>query len=435
LKSVITYLLILILFSCGENRNDNTSTPDSTKVKEPVPTAAQLDSIEAHKISKTVDTFPTINYKLIKIKDKKHHREIIDQWGWRQKSKAKRKAFLTLNRKETRYIRIGDTVIVPDTAFYDMKYFSVFPHYFHKARDIDKLIVISNPQQAYACYEKGHLVRFAACNTGKERTPTYPGRYALVWRDRLRKSSLDSTWILPFTFNFHKQAGNAFHQFTMPGYAASHSCVRQFLSDAEWLYNWGRGVRFDSTRKQIPLSGTPVIILDMPDYDRKRGGPWFDLATNKEGIIKLDFKPMEVEEALIPMSQIPKVSRWSLRNRERYLTAEETLRARGIIREHVKLIETRDFNKERREKRRKAHLDSIAKAKIQDEKDKTNMNLIKDNLEKLNSKNQNINDTEVKENSQIEINNSTKKLIDTTKSLKNNKNNNLDSTKKKSNNK
>ena len=384
-----------MIISCGENlpNEDLAKIKQDSLNNEPELSPFQLDSIEEVKIHTKIDTFPTINYKLIKIKNKKHHSEIIREWGWKQKSKAKRKAFLTLNRKETRYMRIGDTVIVPDTAFYDMKYFSVFPQYFHKAKNIKKLLIVSNPQQAYACYENGFLVRFAACNTGKERTPTYPGRYALVWRDRLRKSSLDSTWILPFTYNFHKHAGNAFHQFAMPGFAASHSCVRQFLSDAEWLYNWGNGVRLDSNRKQLPFSGTPVIILGMPDYDRKKGGPWFDLQSNKDGIIKLDFDPMKVEEALIPISQIPKVSRWSLKNRERYETAEDTLRARGIIREHIKLIKTRDFNKERREKKEKAYKDSIEKAKLQLEKDKIDMDLIKENLEFLNKRDSTKSDT------------------------------------------
>jgi lipoprotein-anchoring transpeptidase ErfK/SrfK len=123
--------------------------------------------------------------------------------------------------------------------------------------------------QSYACYEYGKLVRFAAANTGKERTPTFPGRYSMVWKQRLRISSLDETWEMPFTFNIHNEAGSAFHQFAMPGRPVSHSCIRQFLDDAEWLYNWGDKAIRDSTG-WIPHSGTTVIIIDYFDFNRKR---------------------------------------------------------------------------------------------------------------------------------------------------------------------
>lgn len=226
--------------------------------------------------------------------------------------------------------------------------------------------MVSNVYQAYACYENGILVRFAAANTGKESTPTYPGRYSLVWRQRLRISSLDSTWELPFTFNFHQYAGNAFHQFEMPGRPVSHSCVRQFMDDAEWLYKWGKRAKLDTNKRFITNSGTPVIMLGMFDYDRKRGGVWIDETSNKKFPIELKGNPLEIEEALIPISQIPKTSRGVLPNRKRYLEAESILRERGIIREKVNLIPSVDFNKQRREK--KANKERNDKLKLEKEK-------------------------------------------------------------------
>ena len=59
---------------------------------------------------------------------------------------------------------------------------------------------------------------------------------------------------------------------------------------------------------------------------------------------------MEVEEALIPYSQIPKTSRGVLRNKQRYISAEDTLRARGIIREGVTIQASIDFNQQKKEK-------------------------------------------------------------------------------------
>lgn len=259
-----------------------------------------------------------------------------------------------LNRKDIQYVRMGDTLVLPDTVMEDLRAYSVFPQYWPEGDTIPKAVFISNTWQSYACYERGELVRYAACNSGEERKPTFPGRYAVNWRHPRRISSLDSTWILPFTVNFHLQAGSAFHQFDMPGRPVSHSCVRQFLSDAEWLYKWVRTARIDSTRRRyIPWSGTPVVILDVFDFRRKRGGPWLELTLNTPVGIKLPPDLYAVEEALIPISQIPREVRGGLTNRKRYVTADSILRTRGIIREGVTLKESVNFNKLRQERRLK----------------------------------------------------------------------------------
>lgn len=278
------------------------------------------------------------------------------------------RALTTLNRKDIQYFRIGDTVVLPDTVAEDLRAYSVFPTYYPGAREIPKIIVISNTWQSYACYEFGLLARFAAANTGEERKPTFPGRYAVTWKQRKRISSLDSTWILPFTVNIHQYAGSAMHQFDMPGRPVSHSCVRQFLSDAEWVYKWVNVAKIDSSRQFIPFTGTPVIIHGLFDFSRRRGGPWLELTSNKPQITDLPAKPMEVEQALIPISQIPKVVRGALPNRSRYNQAEEELRKRGWIRESVHLRESIDYNKLRREKKKaaaaKAKADSARRASI-----------------------------------------------------------------------
>jgi hypothetical protein len=186
------------------------------------------------------------------------------------------------------------------------------------------------------------------------------------WKQRLRLSSLDSSWRLPFTVNIHQYAGSAMHQFDMPGRPVSHSCVRQFLSDAEWVFNWVKVGKLDSSHRPIPYTGTPVIIHGLFDFTRKKGGPWLELTNNQPQIADLPEDPMAVESALIPMSQIPKVVRGALPNRERYASAEEVLRQRGWISEGVKLRESIDYNQIRRDKRKaqraRQKADSAAKA-------------------------------------------------------------------------
>lgn len=389
MKSKILYIFIFLFIVACNNEKKQEETPADIVVEPIISEEEQkvLDSLERVKLINSYDKYDKINYEMLVIEDRKHLKEVLSKYGFSKENRINNRVFITLNRKESRYLKVGDTIVVPDKIVDDNKAYSCFPHYYPEAKDLEKLIVVSNYYQSYACYEKGVLVRFAACNTGKERTPTFPGRYALVWKDKKRRSSLDSTWIMPFTYNFHRYAGNAFHQYDMPGYAASHSCIRQFLSDAEWLFNWGKGVKVVDN-KQVWLSGTPVIIVGVPDYSLRHSGPWSFLKNNKERPIVLDYDPMQVEEALIPFSQIPESIRNWIPQKERYKYAEDTLRKRGIISEDTELIVSVDFNKLRREKKKaeakKKKQDSLKNAILpQKENSKTDLELIKEKLKEL----------------------------------------------------
>jgi hypothetical protein len=357
---ILSSVALYAFFSTGCQRNGYSKVNDSTKVD----TVALRKQDSVKRITEIIksDTFPVIKYSKIQIKTNDQLRKILNKFSNDTTTFDKSRIIKTLNRKELRFIRVGDSIVVPDTAIRDIRTYSIFPVIYNEAWDIPKIIIVSNKYQSYACYEKGHLVRFAAANTGKETSQTYPGRYSLVWKARTKRSSIDSNWILPFVFNFHHEAGNAFHQFDMPGRPVSHSCIRQFMEDAKWLFYWGEGLKKDSSHNYIPMSGVPVIIIDNFDYSRKRFGPWLDLQTNKDTVISLPKNPLGVEEALIPIVQIPKESRGSLRNRSRYLYAEDTLRARGIIRPQVVLHESVNFNKLRRiQKAQKAKEEKLKK--------------------------------------------------------------------------
>lgn len=300
--------------------------------------------------------FPQIHYTRLHIKSRSMLDSIRKVFS-RSKPESEADPFrilITMNRKEYGYIRVGDTVIIPDSIVNDLRAYSVFPMKYPGAAKIPKIVMVSNKMQSYACYEYGRLIRFAACNTGTERKPTFPGRYAMNWKERLRISSLNDNWKLPYTWNFHYHAGNAFHQFTMPGRPVSHSCVRQFMTDAKWLFEWGDAAKLNSEGRVIEFTGTPVIIIDIFDFARPRYGPWLDLTSNRDGILELPSDPMAVEEALIPMSQVPTGARGGLPNRERYVTAEEVLRSRGIIRPEVRLSASINYNALRKAKEARA---------------------------------------------------------------------------------
>ncbi|MGQ9819535.1 MAG: L,D-transpeptidase [Candidatus Kapaibacteriales bacterium] len=286
----------------------------------------------------TLPAFPVIHYHIITFEKQSDLKKFINEHKRTKSNIVKYRVITTLNRKELRFFRTKQKIVVPDTYLADLRAYSVFPFYYPEARDIPKLIVVSNVFQAYACYEYGRLVRFAAANTGKRSTPTYPGRYSLNWREKLRRSSFNEDWVMPFTWNFHLLTGSAFHQFEMLGYPVSHMCIRQFREDAEWLFYWGEGATRDSKGAFVPFSGTPVLIIDYYDFE-KNIKKWLEVSSNKEKIDYLPAEPLKFDEALIPIVHIPPELRNIIPRKEkiRYLFAEDTLRFRGVIQRGTRL--------------------------------------------------------------------------------------------------
>lgn len=377
-RSFLLFLVLPVLasavVSCGKEppgsggpsgEGGASATDSAARRADSVHRADSAARVAQAKVSVPPGNFPEIKYRRLPLSTRGLLDSVRSRFGRAKGSNDAFRVITTLNRKEFGFIRLGDTVVVPDTIIGDLRAYSVFPARYPAADTLPKLILLSNKYQCYACYEYGHLVRFAACNTGTERKATFPGRYALNWKERLRISSLNENWKLPFTFNFHLHAGNAFHQFMMPGRPVSHSCVRQFMPDAEWLFGWGEGAKKDAEGRMMPLTGTPVIIIDFFDFSRPRGGPWLELASNRENVLDLPKAPMGVEEAWIPMSQVPGDARGGIANRQRYLVAEDTLRARGVIRPGVHLSASINYNKIRKAKEAAKARAAAARAKQQ----------------------------------------------------------------------
>lgn len=338
----------LVCLACS---NNDAEGGDRVSSQDTIAQQQEEARVKQRRIDSIVKRFPQIGYRRIPVTD----RHILDSLrtlcAKTDSTFTMYRIITLLNRKDLQYMRVGDTLVMPDTNYADILAYSMFPQYWKGADTIKKIVVVSPKWQVYACYEYGVLVRFAATNSGEERKPSFPGRYAVNWKQRLRISSLNKDWKLPYTVNIHQHAGSAFHQFDMPGRPVSHSCFRQFMHDASWLFSWVQLAKIDTAKhRSVPFSGTPVIVLDVFDFSRKRGGPWLELESNQDVSIELPPDPMGVEEALIPISQVPHDSRGSLRNIKRYLTADSVLRERGVIRDGVTLRESIDYNKLRAKK-------------------------------------------------------------------------------------
>src|SRR5690606_24498723 len=113
--------------------------------------------------------------------------------------------------------------------------------------------------QAWAIYEYGDMKRWGATSMGKESAQTPTGLHFANWKGEEVQSTVDDEWILKWNFNIMNKEGVGWHQYDMPGYPASHSCLRLFEKDARFLYEWADQWVIEGT-DNIKAHGTPTIV-------------------------------------------------------------------------------------------------------------------------------------------------------------------------------
>ncbi|OGU56954.1 MAG: hypothetical protein A2X64_05675 [Ignavibacteria bacterium GWF2_33_9] len=377
--AAVLFFSLFTLESCETESREEIAMRDSLykdSVRKADSIKAYQELVAARDIPPIAD-FPEIKYTLFKFTSQSARAVFFD--SLKRVPNFSEKVLKLLNRKEYRFVVGSEEIVIPDVFYEDTRAYSVFPSYYPAAKDIHKLLMVTAHYQMMALYEWGVLVRVNAVNSGKEKTPSYPGKYSLIFRQLERHSSIDSSWIMKYYFNFSPEAGMAFHQFVMPGYPASHSCMRMFLEDAMHLYTWGKGAKVDSNKVRIPFSGTPVIVLDHYPFGLEFR-PWMQISSNQSIHLKLPENPLKVDEPLIPIIQIPEEIRGALSNRQRYVIAEDSLRKLGVIREGVVLTPSINYNKLRRQKKAQELKEKMLQEKILQEQ-LENEELEKSNLD------------------------------------------------------
>jgi lipoprotein-anchoring transpeptidase ErfK/SrfK len=187
-------------------------------------------------------------------------------------------AMLKINRKDRKHIHIGDLLVIP-SANADLISFAPFPLQLEVAQNMPKLILVSRRVQAFGAYESGKLVRWGPTSTGKKSTPTPAGLYHANWKSKQTRSSVNASWILPWCFNLDNFGGVSFHQFDLPGYPASHGCVRLLEEDAKWIYDWADQWTLSKTDQSLLAFGTPVLVFG--DYRYGEKPVWARLAEDQ----------------------------------------------------------------------------------------------------------------------------------------------------------
>ena len=181
-----------------------------------------------------------------------------------------------LNRRDREHLIRTDPpapgIVVPATWEQDEPAYSPFPAEWPAAVDTPKYLVVHQPMQAFAAYEYGKLVKWGPVSSGRKETATPPGSYNLTWRSRSRRSTDNDAWLLEWYFNFINERGISFHQFDLPGYAASHACVRLLKRDAQWVYAWGEQWQLSADKRKVEVPGTPVLIIG--EFGHGKPGLW-----------------------------------------------------------------------------------------------------------------------------------------------------------------
>jgi hypothetical protein len=200
-----------------------------------------------------------------------------------------------LNRVDVPHIRDGALLDVPEVPS-TLAALAPFPASLGTDSWLPpRLLVVSRRVQAFAAYEHGTLVRWGAVSTGRRETPTPAGLFATNWKAKLRRSSDNAEWLLPWYVNFINASGVSFHEFALPGYPASHACVRLMLDDAKWIHDWAESWVLGPLGQTVDVHGTPVLVFG--DYAFDQPAPWTRLAEDPHSTtVALD----ELRGALAP---------------------------------------------------------------------------------------------------------------------------------------
>ncbi|MBI4266607.1 MAG: L,D-transpeptidase [Acidobacteria bacterium] len=186
-----------------------------------------------------------------------------------------------LNRADAVHLPKQTHLVLPSVWHDDELQYSPFPTRYPAAAHLPKLLVVDKAAQAFAAYERGRLLRWGPVSSGRRTSPTPSGWFHLNWRSPGRHSTVNSKWYMKQYFNFDNAQGLALHAYVLPGYPASHACIRLLVRDAIWIYDWGDGWTLDR-RGQVVEQGTPLLVLGEYAFDAEP--PWRSLDRLARGI-------------------------------------------------------------------------------------------------------------------------------------------------------
>lgn len=210
-------------------------------------------------------------------KDKKQKDSAIAAFKT-QYTKEEQYTILAINRLDMKNIWRADTLSIPNKIETDFLKYSPFPLTSEILKDVKKMVIFSYPIQAYGVYENGILTKWGPTSMGKKTAKTKTGLMFANWKKELAISTVKSEWKLPYNVNVHNFLGIGWHQYDLPGFPASHSCLRLLMDDAKWMYNFADTWVLNKGGATVKANGTPVLVFG--EYGWGKAKPWKLLSKN-----------------------------------------------------------------------------------------------------------------------------------------------------------
>lgn len=274
--SLIAVLSIICFMQCKESEKKQETSKEGKPERPPAPIWKKPAS--------------EISYQIVSAK----------KWAKKQKDSLdtkQQKLVLIANRVDMANLPSLDSIIIPNDLSGDPVYYLPFPLKVKGLEDISKIIFFSYPSQSFGAYEYGHLVYGGPTNMGRKNNPTPTGLYFTNWKAEETTSTFNDEWELKWNFNIENKEGIGWHQYAMPGYPASHSCLRLFEEDAQYLYKWADEWKLKSA-DSVVLKGTPVIVFGNYPFGKRK--PWLNLVNDAHS---QDIKVSEIEQLVAPHRQ------------------------------------------------------------------------------------------------------------------------------------
>ena len=188
---------------------------------------------------------------------------------------------LAINRVDEPNLKKLDSIVVPTDYSGDIAYYMPFPLEVNILSDVSKIILFSYTTQAFATYKYGVLTHTGPTSMGREKDKTPTGLFFTNWKAEETISTFNDEWKLKWNFNIENKLGVGFHEYELPGYPASHSCLRLLEKDAKMLYEFADQWELENPEK-VRLKGTPVIVFG--SYDFKNPKIWNKLPQDAKAL-------------------------------------------------------------------------------------------------------------------------------------------------------
>lgn len=168
-----------------------------------------------------------------------------DTWAKLFPNKRDRELVKRLNRTNIA-LRFRSWIVVP-TDLKNITNFDMSPFPLQIEAPGKKLVLVNLGRQAFAAYNPdGRLVHWGPISGGRDWCEDVgrPCRTAIGTHKFFRKQGascqsskfpIETNGGAPMPYCMHYFGGYALHGSTLPGYHASHGCVRLFYDDAKWL--------------------------------------------------------------------------------------------------------------------------------------------------------------------------------------------------------